>query len=84
MKCPNKEIDLGMSNFDHEIDKGFEDAIKAESCFGRYAGWNFNGRVWWDDCFHCEVWTYCIQRETIHADTLNELMEKVSDEYGWE
>ncbi len=82
MKCPNKEIRLGMTNYDHSIDEGFEVAIKKEACFGRHRGWDFNGRVWWDDCFHEEVWVYGEPIEIISAETLEELMKQVNDKYG--
>ncbi|WP_327066810.1 hypothetical protein [Kitasatospora sp. NBC_01302] len=79
------EIDLGMSNFDHSIDPGFEDRLRNESVWGRHAAWNFNGRVWFADGeFHEEVWRYGQPVASFSEATLTELMETVSDEYGWE
>jgi len=37
-----------MSNFDREINRNTERCIKGNKMFSRYAGWNFNGLVWWD------------------------------------
>ena len=81
------EIELGMSNFDHMIDKGFLEALQAEPAkvFGRHAGWNFNGIVWYEDnFFYEEVWHYKEYQETFSADSLEELMEDVNDKWGSE
>ena len=78
------EISLGMSNFDHTIDDGFEKALRENKVFGRHSGYEFNGMVWYNDKrFHEEVWRYCAYVETISADTLEELMEKVNDKWGY-
>lgn len=79
------EIDLGMTNFDHSIDDGFEHRLRGEPVWGRHAAWNFNGRVWFEDgVFHEQVWRYGQPQAHFSAPTLTELMETVSDEYGWE
>jgi hypothetical protein len=78
------EIDLGMTNFDHSIDPGFEQRIRAEKVWGRHSAWDFNGRVWFEDgVFHEQVWTYGTPDDHFTAETLTELMEIVSDVYGW-
>jgi hypothetical protein len=72
-----------MSNFDHTIDPGFEEALRRGDCWGRHAGWNFNGQVWFaDGMFYEEVWVYRVPQEVISAPTLEELMDAVNDEYG--
>ena len=79
-----EEIDLGMSNFDHEIDNGFEEALVGKQHSGRHAGWNFNGVVYHKDGqFHEDVWEYGEFIETISTNTLKELMESVNDKYEW-
>jgi hypothetical protein len=79
------ETDLGMSNLDHTIDDGFEEHLRNEPAWGRHAAWNFNGRVWYENGqFHEQVWRYGQPVEHFSSSTLTELMEKVSDEYGWE
>ena len=80
-----KEIDLGMTNFDHHIDEGFETALRAAptKVFGRHAGWDFNGLVWFNgEGFTEEVWVYHVPRERISAASLTELMKLVNDAYG--
>lgn len=82
-----EEIDLGMTNFDGTIDDGFAEALmeRPGEVFGRHAGWNFNGQVYFKDGqFHEEVWVYGSPRQTISAPTLPELMEAVCAEYGHE
>jgi hypothetical protein len=78
-----EEIDRSMSNFDHTIDEGFEDALKGGKVFGRHAAWDFNGLVWYQDGkFHEEVWVYRSYRKTYGADTLELLMEGVNRDFG--
>lgn len=79
------ETKLGMSNFDCSIDEGFSDALKSEpgELFGRHAGWNFNGKVYFtNDRFYEEVWVYGSLKETISSDSLEELMQIVNAKYG--
>ena len=74
-----------MSNFDHEINKDIEVRLKNEKVYSGYPGWNFHGEVWYEqNQFHCEVWVYGSIKEVISEDTLEELMESVSDKYGCE
>jgi len=84
MQLPEKEIELEMSNFDHTIDPGFAEALQKEKCFGHHAAYNFNGLVWWDNCYHEEVWIFHQPIKVISANTLEELMKEVNDEFGWE
>ena len=79
------EIDECMSNCDHEIDEGMDEKLRSQpgEVFSRHAGWNFNGKVWFEnEAFHEEVWVYGSPRETISAPSLRELMTKVNDQYG--
>jgi len=77
------EIEKGMSNFDHSIDEGLDDALRAGGVFGRHAAWNFNGRVWFSGgLFYEEVWCYGKPIGQHSAATLPELMQVVNDKYG--
>jgi len=77
-------IELGMSNCDHSIDEGLEEALE-EGGLCQYSGWNFCGYVWFEDGqYTCQVWCHKSPMEEISADTLEELMENVSSEYGHE
>ncbi len=79
-----EEIELGMSNFDHEIDSYFEEAIKGKLTFGRHAGRDFNGKVYYlKNQFHEDIWRYHLYQGTLSADSLKQLMKKVNDKYGW-
>ena len=87
IKTPGYEYldNLGMSNFDHSIDEGLEKALQKGKCYAQYAGWNFCGEVYWgkkEQIYICEVSRYNIWVDTIQADTLEEIMEKVSEKYG--
>lgn len=88
-----EQLDLGMSNEDHSIDPGLEEALrdKPSKVLGTYIGWNFYGYVWHDadtNQFVCQVWTYNSTskfrpKEEVTADSLEEIMELVSEEYGY-
>lgn len=72
-----------MTNFDHSIDEKVAKHIKDKPLFSRYAGWEFNGKVWWlRGKWHCDVWRYHSCMETVSAKTLKEIMEIVCDKYG--
>ena len=72
-----------MSNFDRLIIEETAEAIYQKKLFSDYPGWDFNGKVWWQDGkWHCEVWCYGNWNETFSRDTLKELMEDISDKYG--
>ena len=78
--CP-----FGMSNFDHGIDDGFEEALRAEpgKVFGRHSAWDFNGHVWFDgESFCSEIWVYRAIVGVRSAATLKALMDVCNAEFG--
>ena len=82
-----REVEFGMSNFDGMVDNGMAEALIVEpgQVFGRHHGWDFTGRVYFHDGkFHEQVWVYGSPRETISADTLEELMQEVNSKYGYD
>jgi hypothetical protein len=85
IECPKnyKRIETVMTNFDHTIDRKIEKKLKKQKSFSGYAGYNFYGYVWWDkNKWSCEVWRYNSHVETVSADSLEEIMQQVSNEYG--
>lgn len=79
------ETDELMSNFDHQIDRAVEEELKNGRKFAGYPGLNFYGKVWWTGkIWACEVWRYGSYRETVTAETLEELKEDICMEYGYE
>jgi hypothetical protein len=80
------ESEHGMSNFDHSVDDGLEEALRA-GMKGRHAAWEFNGLVWLDERtgLFCEVVRRYHEVVAVHAaPTLKELMHEVNDEHGWD
>jgi hypothetical protein len=78
-----EESELGMSNYNHTIDEGFEEALRSLKYIGRHAAWDFNGLVWFDgEKFNEEVWQYHIPVKVVQADSLRDLMDDVNDEFG--
>lgn len=76
----------GMSNFDHSVDPGMEDDLRA-GMRGEHSAWNFHGVVWFDPdkgVFREEVKVYGAVRGTWSAPTLEELMHEVNDRFGWD
>lgn len=78
--------DVVMTNFDHEIDQDVADRLKIVEMSADYAAGNFNGQVWWDradETYKCEVWRFHIPVEVTWG-TLPEIMQNLSERYGWE
>lgn len=90
IKIPNfdkwEELDFVMSNCDREIDKEIEAELKSiNKSYSRYAGWNFCGYVWYEkstNLFHCQVWVLLSPKKIVSAETLEEIMIIVSEEFG--
>lgn len=78
--------EAGLSNFDFQVHDGIEERLRTEHVWTRYAGWNFNGRVWFnaEGSFSCQVWVYGSPVATVQAETLHDLMHEVSDEWGYD
>jgi hypothetical protein len=77
--------DRVMSNYDRLIDLVVAERLKVEEAFSRYAGWNFNGRVWWDrerSAWICEVWVLGEPNGVVEGTTLTEIMDLVCERWG--
>jgi hypothetical protein len=78
--------DKGMTNYDRSIDEGLADDLRA-GMRAFHSAWDFNGQVWYDpdeDVFKEDVWVYHAKVATRSAATLEDLMQVVNDEFGWE
>jgi hypothetical protein len=73
------------SNFDHEWDRDVAERLKTDQTIvAGYPAWNFYGFVWWDgEHYQCLVMQYNSPVELIEADTIPEIMEAVSEKYGY-
>lgn len=79
------EEDHVMSNFDHTINEEIAAQLKESPIYAGYSGWNFHGKVWFQDGqYHCEVRTYGSYNETHSDESLEEIMTSVSSEYGYD
>jgi DNA modification methylase len=82
-----KHDDDIMSNFDHDIDNNVAEELKQTDQYAQYSGWNFCGEIWWDKeskKWCCEIWTHAFYRETYESDSLKEIMNSVSEKFGYE
>lgn len=74
-----------MSNFDHEIDYTAVTRLQREKVVMDYPGWNFHAQVWFqNEKFYGLVRRYHSHVDTIEADTIEELRNTISDQYGWD
>jgi len=87
LRRPEENIGVGMCNLDHSIEPEIKDKlIEGEGLiFCEHTAWNFWGAVWFQNKkFHEEVRVYHSIIKTISCDSLEELMEEVNDEFGYE
>lgn len=76
-------LDDSMSNFDHVIPDGLEDALKQPDTYCDYAAWNFHAQVWHEDSkFHAFVQRFHSHVATVSAETLQDLQTDCSNEWG--
>ena len=74
-----------MSNALDGVPESSEANLRGKKAWGSYPGWEFHGLVWWRyGQFHCQVSRYKTPRGTISADTLPELKQAVSEEFGFD
>ncbi len=76
-----------MTNYNGIHDEKICDSLKKEKMFAQYSGQDFCGLVWFDKRkkkYFCEVHCYHSHVDTKEADTPEELMEEVSEKYGYE
>lgn len=88
--CLHKEklakVEPSMTNFDHTIDDGMAEAIADGKHMGDYAGWDFHAYVYVpnEGTYVADVHVYRAHMDFVEAPTLEELMENVSNRFGWE
>jgi hypothetical protein len=74
-----------MSNFDREVDDDVAEYLKAHpKTTAGYPAWDFNGRVWFDGNWKCEVWQHRCPVEIMEAASPKDLMDSVSEKYGYD
>lgn len=83
---PLPEVDSGMSNFDHEVQDGTSEAIADGQHMTSYPGYDFHAYVYLgaEGVYVADVHRYRVHEEFVTAATLEDLMEEVSDRWGYE
>lgn len=72
-----------ISNNPNVIRYDVANEIKWKELYSSYTWWNFYWNVWYENWkWNCEVWTYGYHRRTYTTDTLEDMMEEVS-EWCW-
>jgi len=80
-RLPGKSV---MTNLDHSVDAGVAGRLRDGGHWSCHDGWNFNGIVWFaDGRWYERVSRYRRPQGTYSAETLEELMKVVNDEFGW-
>jgi len=82
-----KEIAPNISNFDHSIEKGCEEALREGEgkVYCQHAAYNFCGYVWFEnDKFYERVMRYKATVAVFVNDSLKELMHEVNERFGSE
>lgn len=74
-----------MSNLGHRITPGTAAHLKSGKYVVEYIAWNFHAWVWWHETlFAALVYTHHVARRLIYAETLVQIMEEASSEFGYE
>lgn len=74
-----------MSNSDHEVDAEIQGRMVNEKIIAPYPGWNFHAVCWFDgERFHAAISRYGNHVDTFSAEAPEQLMELVSETYGYE
>lgn len=75
-----------IANVDNLIDAEIEAIIKNEELFSRYAAWDFNAKIWWNDnlgYWFAEIWVFREYITSYMAETLEELANEVNIAWQW-
>ncbi len=82
----NKQyVGVVMTNFDHSVDEKVARALLEPGTIAAYTAWDFYGHVWHEGgMFYCLVKRYRIPVSAHKCETLKEMMEEVSGEWGWD
>ena len=75
-----------MSNLDGIVDEYVaQQLIDEPGSWSAYPGWNFHARVWHKGGkWYGQPWCYHVPQDIHEADTLEELRDSISDEYGYD
>lgn len=77
--------DVLMSNCDRKIDQEVAQKLKEHQAVADYTGWNFCCTCWYEDGkYYAAVYRHGVHRNTFDAETPEQLMELVSNRYGWD
>ena len=82
-----KEPELLATNLDHTYNSELAKKLKRTGKYALYAGMEFEGYVRWSkkrNLWICEVWKLGAPSTSIFSNTLTELMQKVSESYGFD
>lgn len=73
----------GYSNYDREMPDGIEAALQSGKSWAPHFAFEHFGRIWFENGqFHEYVMRHGSHMETISAETMMGLIEKVNDEWG--
>ena len=83
---PLDTSEYAVSNFDGVVNEGVaQQLIDNPGTYADYPGWNFHARVWHKGGkWYGQPWCHHVAQGIHEADTLEELRDSISDEYGYD
>jgi hypothetical protein len=73
-----------MTNYDHSVDEAVAERLRRGGECGQHTAFDFHAWVWFaDGRWHEQVFVHHVPQGSFCADTLQELMKIVNDEFGW-
>lgn len=71
-----------MTSLDGSIDRDVQLLLREGDLFAGYPGWEFYAKCWYGEGeWHAEVWSWGLHRETVSADTPDEIMRDLTVRY---
>lgn len=78
-----EELNVGYSNFNHELIEGIEEKLKAGNTWCDHAAWDHWGAIWYEDKeFHERVMVYQAHVATVSGETLKQVVDTVNERFG--
>lgn len=83
---PLPETKGELSNFDHSVDEGVSEELSTADKMANYSGWNFHGYVYLaqEGLYVADIHCYKTHASFVEAETLPEIISKVSKRFGYD
>jgi hypothetical protein len=73
-----------MTNYDHSVEEAVAERLRRGGMCGQHTALGFHGWVWFaDGRWHEQVFVHHVAQGSFSADSLEELMGIVNNEFSW-